>query len=334
MEQLEHSGPGCWEGMGILPNAPSQLPGMAGDSPEKAGAREVSMSCPMGTGQLEAPTLELLLGKFNVTEPCARGQVMLRCLGPLRQANPEVQRQQPESCFSPTRCQETPLQRSDTAQHQFVQYQGETHLNRARRKYLKGNQEEQQELAIFQLKSARGLRVDRTGGSSRNSSFCRKPLTEKRATSAQKLLLFFSLAQLTGTSLPKETEGMEGPSPRRAAANHHSFSLAVQQLDTCCMAQYTIVSITREEKQGPVSVLSPESSHRYAGTAALSTPSPRAAFSPLHPPEPPQVDVSKSTPLTLEKGKETRGATPREDIFCFREQMCLIAPGGLAMYIG
>lgn len=101
------------------------------------------------------------------------------------------------------------------------------------------------------------------------------------------------------------------------------------------MAQYTIVSITREEKQVPVSVLSPTSSHRrYAGTAALSTPSPRAAFSPLHPPEPPQVDVSQSTPLTLEKGKETRGANPREDIFCFREQMRLIAPRGLAMYIG
>lgn len=69
MEQPEHSGPGCWEGMGILPNAPSQLPGMAGDSLEKVGVREVSTSCPMGTGQLEAPTLELSLGKFNVTEP-------------------------------------------------------------------------------------------------------------------------------------------------------------------------------------------------------------------------------------------------------------------------
>lgn len=101
------------------------------------------------------------------------------------------------------------------------------------------------------------------------------------------------------------------------------------------MTHCTVVSITHEEKQGPVSVLSPESNHRrYAGTAALSTPSPRAAFSPLHPPKPPQTDVSQSTPLTLEKGKETRGATPREDIFCFREQMCLIAPGGLAMYIG
>lgn len=159
------------------------------------------------------------------------GQAMLRCLGPLRQANPKVQRQQPKSCFSPTRHHETPLQDSDTAQQHFVQYQGEIHLNQARRKYLKGNQEEQQELAIFQLKSARGLRVDRTGGSSRNSSFCRKPLTEKRATSAQKLLLFCSLAQLSGTSLPEETKGMEGPNPRRAAANHHSFSLAVQEQD-------------------------------------------------------------------------------------------------------
>lgn len=103
----------------------------------------------------------------------------------------------------------------------------------------------------------------------------------------------------------------------------------------CCMAHYVVVSITREEKQVPVSVLSPESSHRrYAGTAALSTPSPRAAFSPLHPPKPPQADVSKSAPLTLERGKETRGANPQEDIFCFREQMRLIAPGGLAMYIG
>lgn len=33
MEQPEHSGPGCWEGTGILPNAPSQLPGTAGDPP-------------------------------------------------------------------------------------------------------------------------------------------------------------------------------------------------------------------------------------------------------------------------------------------------------------
>lgn len=107
MEQPEHSGPGCWEGMGILPNTPSQLPGMAGDSlghrgtaqvattaglihhrgPERGyrrerdgsslqawpsppgESREAGTSCPTGTGQLEAPTLELSLGKFNVTEP-------------------------------------------------------------------------------------------------------------------------------------------------------------------------------------------------------------------------------------------------------------------------
>lgn len=84
----------------------------------------------------------------------------------------------------------------------------------------------------------------------------------------------------------------------------------------CCTARYVAVSIARKEKQGQVTVPSPESSHHhYAGTAALSTPSSRAAFSPLRPPKPPQADVSKNTPLALEKGKDTGGANTREDVF-------------------
>lgn len=75
MEQPEHSGPGCWEGL-IHHRGPERgyRRERDGSSPQAwpsppGESREAGTSCPTGTGQLEAPTLELSLGKFNVTEP-------------------------------------------------------------------------------------------------------------------------------------------------------------------------------------------------------------------------------------------------------------------------